>query len=924
MNLIAYTAKFAYRQLALSLLLATAISASSIYSPAAIASQMIKVGVYNNPPITTLGKNGHPSGLALDILEQIAKAESWNLHYVYGNWNRITTLLKQGKLDIVAGMPFNNNLGEKLYLNSEAIANNWGVVYRNPVVNITSVFDLKNKRVALIKHNTHSAAFKTLLREFGIDYTPIYVTSYYEALRATDNGRADAAVVNRLFSLLHARSFDVAATTIVFNPVEIHFASPKSIGRRFLHKIDYHLVLEKEDASSYYYTAVKRWLSIPSGQKFPTWLIWVLALAFVAAVSTFIINWILRRQVKQRSKALEQSELRFRKLSENIHQVFWMASPDLSEFQYVSPAFEQIWGKSRNELYANSALWFDAIHPLDRAQVRSRITKVCLNLHSGMTFKFRIGTSNTTPKWIQLQTYPVFDDDNKLTNYFGIAEDITQTEKTQNDLRKTESLLYTIMDHSPALIASFDLDGHITMVNRQFEILFNTKQNDLLGKNLYKLLPHDMAEQINNNNLNAIENVKPVTNKETWIHRDGNPHEYLCIRFPLLNDAGKPYNICAIGIDVTEQVQAQERLRQFEKIVGASRDLMAFIDKNTIVKAINEAHLTAFGKQAKEIIGKPICQLYTDKFYKKNILLDIKKCLAGKSIRRQYWINLPNAGNRFLDVSYHPYYSEHKEISGVVVDMHDLTDMKNVTKELQTHRDHLEHLINKRTLALENANKELEAFSYSIAHDLRSPLRSITSFSQLLIDESDSSMAADTKTYLDRVVAASIYMSELIDDILGLAKISRSEFKPSSVNMSEIGQQIFHSLTTAEPDRIVEFKIESDLQVNGDSRLICVALENLIRNAWKYTGKKHKAKIIFASKTKNKKSIFYIKDNGAGFDMHYVNKLFKPFQRLHSKEEFEGTGIGLATVQRVIQRHGGEVWCDAKENRGATFYFTLP
>lgn len=236
---------------------------------------------------------------------------------------------------------------------------------------------------------------------------------------------------------------------------------------------------------------------------------------------------------------------------------------------------------------------------------------------------------------------------------------------------------------------------------------------------------------------------------------------------------------------------------------------------------------------------------------------------------------------------------------------------------------HLEQRVAERTAQLRALNEELETFSYSVSHDLRAPLRSIHGFCQALIEDSSDQLDATGKGYLDRVCNAAQRMGELIDDLLQLSRVTRAEPSLQSVDVSAIVTAIARDLQGRDPDRSAEFVILDRVRVRADPRLLRIALENLLENAWKFTSRKRTAHIEFGVDLGKDTPVFYLRDNGAGFDMAYANKLFSPFQRLHSAAEFPGTGIGLANVQRVIRKHGGLIWADGAVGQGATFYFTL-
>jgi signal transduction histidine kinase len=220
--------------------------------------------------------------------------------------------------------------------------------------------------------------------------------------------------------------------------------------------------------------------------------------------------------------------------------------------------------------------------------------------------------------------------------------------------------------------------------------------------------------------------------------------------------------------------------------------------------------------------------------------------------------------------------------------------------------------------------QQLESYSYTIAHDLRAPLRSITSFSQILAEEVGESLRGDARDALQRVIRAGSHMAELIDDILELSRISRRHMSVAKVDLSQCAREYIERLVSEEPDRQLEYSVENNVTVSGSRELLYAALKNLLENAWKFTSKQQTAKIEFATTTLDGETVYFVRDDGVGFDMQYVHKLFGTFQRLHPKEAYPGTGIGLATVKRVIERHRGRVWAESETGQGATFYFTLP
>jgi signal transduction histidine kinase len=235
----------------------------------------------------------------------------------------------------------------------------------------------------------------------------------------------------------------------------------------------------------------------------------------------------------------------------------------------------------------------------------------------------------------------------------------------------------------------------------------------------------------------------------------------------------------------------------------------------------------------------------------------------------------------------------------------------------------LEDRVRERTSQLEAANRELEAFSFSVSHDLRAPLRAIDGFSQALLEDFPTDVPEEAQRYLSRIRASTLRMGQLIEDLLNLSRVSRGALNRAQVDVSELARQIVGEIRQHDPDRLVDVSIWDGMSAQADHRLLRAALENLLGNAWKFTAKAEHPRIEVGVLRDGEHQVFFVRDNGAGFNMAYVDKLFGPFQRLHSTSEFSGTGIGLATVQRIVFRHGGRIWADAKVGKGAAFYFTL-
>lgn len=366
--------------------------------------------------------------------------------------------------------------------------------------------------------------------------------------------------------------------------------------------------------------------------------------------------------------------------------------------------------------------------------------------------------------------------------------------------------------------------------------------------------------------------------------------------------------------DPAQQEQTWQSFKQLENLINLLPCYLFVVDVPTKTISLMNSNLTkVLGLPNFEVVkGKKVGFCFSAA-YTRQILWQQQQVLTyGEVLRIQEEVMLPDGSHHFHTVIT-PIRNDSGEISGI---LHTFSDIPNLIATQEA--------LSQRSLQLEAANRELESFSYSVSHDLQAPLRIINGFSQVLWESCQPNLDDRAKHYLERIQANSQKMGDLIDALLELSRVTRSQMKSVNVNLSEIASEIVADLKAEYPQRQVEVKIAPDLHVQGDSQLLRIVLSNLLHNSWKYTSKRSLAKIEFnILGIDGKRLTYYIRDNGAGFDQDYADKLFKAFQRLHSQAEFPGTGIGLATVQRIIYRHGGKVWAEGESDRGATIYFSL-
>ena len=374
-----------------------------------------------------------------------------------------------------------------------------------------------------------------------------------------------------------------------------------------------------------------------------------------------------------------------------------------------------------------------------------------------------------------------------------------------------------------------------------------------------------------------------------------------------------------------EHKRVEEALRESEQhirsIVESAQDAIINIDESGTVQTFNRAAERIFGYGADEVIGENVKMLMPEPYHSEHdgYLGRYLETGEAKIIGRGREV----LGRR-KDGSTVPIGLGVTEMPGekprmFVGILRDITQAKQAEEKIRALNTELEQ----RLVEVTAANEELDAFAYSVSHDLRAPLRSMDGFSQALLEDYSDKLDVQGKDFLQRVRAGSQRLAWLIDDLLKLSRVSRSALNPHQVNLSDLAQTIAAELQETDPERGVTFNIASGVAADGDPRLVRIVLENLLGNAWKFTSKRARAEIRFGSTERDGRLAYYVRDDGVGFDMTYADKLFQPFQRLHSTSDFAGTGIGLATVSRIVSRHGGRVWAESVVDQGTTVYFTL-
>jgi PAS domain S-box-containing protein len=378
--------------------------------------------------------------------------------------------------------------------------------------------------------------------------------------------------------------------------------------------------------------------------------------------------------------------------------------------------------------------------------------------------------------------------------------------------------------------------------------------------------------------------------------------------------------------EMTERKRAdlaiQEAREYAESIVETVREPLVVLDTNLRVMSANHSFYQTFKVTPEDTKGKLIYDLGNSQWNISKLRVLLEEIIPRDNQFQNFEVEheFPTIGHKTMLLNARQIYSKEISTRMILLAIEDITEHKLTEVEIRKLNEELKHNITQ----FEATNKELEAFSYSVSHDLQAPLRSIDGFSQVLLEDYANQLDEQGKDCLQRTRKASQHMAELIDALLMLSRMTRKEMHYETVDLSTLAQATLAELRQTQPKRQIEFVIEEGLAAQGDPQLLRVVMENLLDNAWKYTGGQPEARIeVGALRQEDGKRAYFVRDNGVGFDMAFEDKLFKAFQRLHAANEFPGIGIGLATVQRIIHRHGGRVWAEGEVEKGATFFFTL-
>jgi PAS domain S-box-containing protein len=502
-----------------------------------------------------------------------------------------------------------------------------------------------------------------------------------------------------------------------------------------------------------------------------------------------------------------------------------------------------------------------------------------------------------------------------------------QLRATEKTLRESEALNRAIVMSIPQMMFLKDRNSVYIMVNESYAGSVGLKPDDFPGRDDLMIYPAELAEKYRADDRAVMQTGEPKDLEEPYVAQ-GKEYWVRTIKAPVRNHEGEIFAVLGLFEDITRRKQMEEQLRESERryrnlFDNAVEGLYQSTPEGRLISA-NMAFSRMFGyaspEEAVKLVTNIGSQLYVNSEDRERALSIFRE----QGYIKGFECQLRRKDNSILWGFINGRLSKTPEgstyLDGFILD---ITRRKQDEEEIRTLNEELEQRVADRTAQLAAANKELEAFSYSVSHDLRAPLRAVDGYCHILLEDHAPQLGEEGKRVCNVISASAREMGTLIDDLLAFSRISRTNMEPSDIDMTTMARSIFFEVTNQQERDRIDFEVSPLPKAKGDPTLMRQVWTNLLSNAVKFSAKKERSAIKVCAGEQDGNVVYMVQDNGAGFDMKYVQKLFGVFQRLHSAREFPGTGVGLAIVQRIIGRHGGRIWADGEPGKGATFYFRM-
>jgi PAS domain S-box-containing protein len=587
-----------------------------------------------------------------------------------------------------------------------------------------------------------------------------------------------------------------------------------------------------------------------------------------------------------------------------------------------------LYGITPNAFDGAYAAWISGVHPGDRAMCDEAIQKA-LRGEREYDIEFRVVWPNGSEHIIKAFGQVIRDLAGTPVRMTGVNYDITGQKRAEQALQESEAKFRAAFENAPIGMSMVQPDGTYLDVNPALCRMFGYSKEELLGGTINKVTHPDDVERGNQWIRKMIlgDRSEPEFEKR-YIHRDGHIVWGLVRAEWIKDESGKPLMSVVHVLDITERKRAEVALRESETryrlLFESNPHPMWVYDLETLAfLTVNDAAVAAYGYSQDEFLSMTISDIRPQENSPRIVDNVANRTVVG-GIDRSGVLRHRKKDQTLIDVEIISHPLAFKDRPAELVLANDITKRRKAEEKIRKLNEELESRVKERTLQLEEANKELEAFAYSVSHDLRAPLRAIDGYSLILLEDYQSSLDDEGRRVCNVVRTETQRMGQLVDDLLAFSRLSRSHKETTTIRMAALVNSVLNETISSESRSRIEFSVETMPDATGDPSLMRQVWSNLLSNAVKFSAKHPRPRIEVRGRMVGNEIEYSVRDNGAGFDMKYGAKLFGVFQRLHSSKEFEGTGVGLAIVQRIVHRHGGRVWAEGETDRGATFYFTLP
>jgi PAS domain S-box-containing protein len=625
---------------------------------------------------------------------------------------------------------------------------------------------------------------------------------------------------------------------------------------------------------------------------------------------------------------MQQSEERYRFIAENTADTIMVFDKNLNPM-YVSPSVLKLRDYTVEETMLQSP---DQLLAPASLQIANEVLAEQLALEATGTadpdrvilLELETYCKDGTLIWVEVAASILRDNDLQPTGILTVTRNITERKQAEAQLLAREQLFRALVENAPDFVARYDREMRRIYVNPALQRLFPGSEESILSKTPADNSPLD-APQVYIEHLKQVIETATESVLEMPYRTAQGEMRWGQIRFvPEFDTEGQVATVLTIGRDIHE---IKENEQGFRMLADNFPDIVVRYDHDGRFTYANPAVSKTFDLPAEAIIGRTLQELIThgavsSQADELSTLLHRAFDEGALNEIESFWPT--ETGERIFAIRYVPEKDATGNVISVLSIIREITERKRVEEEIRQLNQELEQRVLARTAELEAANEELEAFAYSVSHDLRAPLRHIDGYMDLLQQQSAGALDDRSQHYMDTIAHAANHMGQLIDDLLSFSRMGRHELSERPVDLADLVQEIIQEYEPEIQGREIRWDIADLPTVRGDRPMLRLVLTNLIANALKFTRNCTSTEIEIGSLPGEKEIAIFIRDNGVGFNMAYADKLFGVFQRLHHADEFEGTGIGLATVRRIINRHGGRAWAEGEVDHGATFYFALP